>query len=121
MRRLEISDLITAVDSRSGGRVPVRRAEVIRRLRESGDEPAARIVAGLPADQDGVLDPHAVDSLLITVHTELQRLSEELRIGEHLVHVLGLRGPEVSGQAPNRVVLNKETRKKWRHPVSTRR
>ncbi|MFJ9381657.1 hypothetical protein ACIRQ1_51935, partial [Streptomyces sp. NPDC101455] len=32
-----------------------------------------------------------------------------------------LRGPEVSGQAPNRVVLNKETRKKWRHPVSTRR
>ncbi|WP_409000262.1 transposase, partial [Streptomyces ipomoeae] len=32
-----------------------------------------------------------------------------------------LRGHEVSGQAPNRVVLNKETRKKWRHPVSTRR
>ncbi|MFJ9381873.1 hypothetical protein ACIRQ1_53135, partial [Streptomyces sp. NPDC101455] len=31
-----------------------------------------------------------------------------------------VRGPEVSGQAPNRVVLNKETRKKWRHPVSTR-
>ncbi|MFE2471672.1 transposase [Streptomyces mirabilis] len=29
-----------------------------------------------------------------------------------------LRGHEVSGQAPNRVVLNKETRKKWRHPVS---
>ncbi|MGW0707836.1 reverse transcriptase domain-containing protein [Streptomyces sp. NPDC002643] len=34
---------------------------------------------------------------------------------------LSLRGHEVSGQAPNRVVLNKETRKKWRHPVSTRR
>ncbi|SES50092.1 hypothetical protein SAMN04487983_11083, partial [Streptomyces sp. yr375] len=34
---------------------------------------------------------------------------------------LALRGHEVSGQAPNRVVLNKETRKKWRHPVSTRR
>ncbi|MGW1745409.1 hypothetical protein ACWCRD_07300, partial [Streptomyces sp. NPDC002092] len=32
-----------------------------------------------------------------------------------------LRGHEVSGQAPNRVVLNKETRKKWRHPVSIRR
>ncbi|MGV9457215.1 DUF2637 domain-containing protein [Streptomyces sp. NPDC003635] len=33
----------------------------------------------------------------------------------------GLRGHEVSGQAPNRVVLSKETRKKWRLPVSTRR
>ena len=32
-----------------------------------------------------------------------------------------LRGHEVSGQAPNRVVLNKETRKKWRHPVRIRR
>ena len=32
-----------------------------------------------------------------------------------------LRGHEVSGQASNRVVLNKETRKKWRHPVNTRR
>jgi SAM-dependent methyltransferase len=30
-----------------------------------------------------------VDRLLISVHTELQRLSEELRIGERLVHVLG--------------------------------
>lgn len=36
-------------------------------------------------------------------------------------HRLGMRGHEVSGQASNRVVLNKETRKKWRHPVSTRR
>lgn len=89
MPQLEISDLITAVEPRSGRRLPVRRAEVIRRLRESGDEPAARIVAALPADQDGILDPHAVDRLLISVHTELQRLSEELRIGERLVHVLG--------------------------------
>ncbi|WP_234021833.1 class I SAM-dependent methyltransferase [Streptomyces sp. Amel2xE9] len=89
VHQLEISDLITAVDPHSGHRIPVRRAEVIRQLRESGDERAARIVAGLPADQNGVLDPHAVDRLLISVHTELQRLSEELRIGERLVHLLG--------------------------------
>ncbi|MGW7610090.1 class I SAM-dependent methyltransferase [Streptomyces sp. NPDC054766] len=89
MHQLEISDLITAVDPHTGRRLPVRRTEVIQQLRESGDERAARIVAGLPADQDGVLDPHAVDRLLISVHTELQRLSEELRIGERLVHVLG--------------------------------
>ncbi|WRZ87983.1 class I SAM-dependent methyltransferase [Streptomyces sp. NBC_01007] len=89
MQQLEISDLITAVDPHTGHRLPVRRAEVIQQLRESGDERAARIVAGLPADQDGVLDPYTVDRLLISVHTELQRLSEELRIGERLVHVLG--------------------------------
>ncbi|WP_405943104.1 class I SAM-dependent methyltransferase [Streptomyces sp. NBC_00207] len=89
MHSLEISDLITAVDPRTGHRLPIQRAEVIRRLRESGDERAARIVAGLPAGPDGVLDPDAVDRLLISVHTELQRLSEELRIGERLVQLLG--------------------------------
>ncbi|MFD9690892.1 class I SAM-dependent methyltransferase [Kitasatospora sp. NPDC059146] len=89
MRHLEISDLITAVDPRDGRRLPVRRDDVVRQLRESGDGRAARIVAGLPTDRDGALDPGAVDRLLISVHTELQQLSEELRIGERLVHVLG--------------------------------
>lgn len=86
---LEISDLITAVDPDSGRRLPVSRAEVIRRLDESGDARAAGIVAGIPVDTAGVLNPDAVDRLLISVHTELQRLSEELRIGERLVHLLG--------------------------------
>ncbi|MBM9509664.1 class I SAM-dependent methyltransferase [Streptomyces sp. KK5PA1] len=89
MGRLEISDLITAVDAGSGARLPVRRDEVVRRLRESGDERAVRIVRRLPVDRDGVLDPGAVDRLLIGVHTELQRLSEELRIGERLVDPVG--------------------------------
>ncbi|WUH89411.1 class I SAM-dependent methyltransferase [Streptomyces sp. NBC_00433] len=89
MPYVEISDLITVTDPDTGRRLPVRRAEVLRRLREYGDERAARIVAGLPADQDDVLDPHAVDYLMVCVHTELQRLSEELRIGERLVHLLG--------------------------------
>ncbi|THA32799.1 class I SAM-dependent methyltransferase [Streptomyces sp. A1547] len=88
MPHLEISDLITVTDPASGARLPVRRAEVVRRLREAGDPRAARIVAALPADRDDVLDPHAVDRMMIGVHTELQRLSEELRIGERLVHVL---------------------------------
>ncbi|MEV0192824.1 class I SAM-dependent methyltransferase [Kitasatospora purpeofusca] len=88
MPQLEISDLITAVDPADGRRLPVRRAEVVEQLRANGDGRAARIVAGLPADRDGVLDAGAVDRLLISVHTELQRLSEELRIGERLVHLL---------------------------------
>ncbi|MFB8027445.1 class I SAM-dependent methyltransferase [Streptomyces sp. NPDC056465] len=86
---LEISDLITAVDPHDGHRLPVRRSEVIRRLREGGDERAVRIVARLPVDEDGVLDPDTVDRVLVRVHTELQRLSEELRIGERLGAVLG--------------------------------
>ncbi|MEU8921429.1 class I SAM-dependent methyltransferase [Kitasatospora sp. NPDC048545] len=89
VRQLEISDLITAVDPRDGRRLPVLREDVVRQLREGGDERAARIVAGLPADRDGALDPVAVDRLLVSVHTELQRLSEELRIGDRLVHLLG--------------------------------
>ncbi|MGW2375026.1 class I SAM-dependent methyltransferase [Kitasatospora sp. NPDC001683] len=88
MRHLEISDLITAVDPRDGRRLPVRRDDVVRQLRESGDQRAARIVAGLSVDQGGALDPDAVDGLLISVHTELQRLSEELSIGRRLVHLL---------------------------------
>ncbi|WP_035841324.1 class I SAM-dependent methyltransferase [Kitasatospora azatica] len=88
MAHLEISDLITAVDPRTGRRLPVRREEVLATLRAHGDRPAARIVAQLPVDQDDVLDPEAVDRLLISVHTELQRLSEELRIGERMVHLL---------------------------------
>ncbi|MFF4425178.1 hypothetical protein ACFY04_31125 [Streptomyces sp. NPDC001549] len=78
MPHLEISDLITATDPRSGARLPVRRGGVVRRLREAGDRRAARIVAALPADRHDVLDPLAVDRLMIGVRTELQRLSEEL-------------------------------------------
>ncbi|GAA0594280.1 class I SAM-dependent methyltransferase [Streptomyces crystallinus] len=104
---LEISDLITAVDPRSGRRLPVSRGEVIRRLDEAGDARAARIVAGLPVDRDGLLDPCAVDSLLVGVHAELQRLSEELRIGDRLLHLLdplfrAIR--ESSGPGPYRLV-----------------
>ncbi|MFD9305136.1 class I SAM-dependent methyltransferase [Streptomyces sp. NPDC060048] len=89
MPHLEISDLITVTDPRTGERLPVRRSEVIRRLQEAGDRRAARIVARLPAGADDVLDPAAVDRLMIGVHTEMQRLSEELRIDERLVHVIG--------------------------------
>lgn len=88
MPHLEISDLITVTDPRSGERLPVRRDEVVRRLRASGDRHAARIVARLPAGPDEVLDPLAVDRLMIGVHTEMQRLSEELRVDERLVHVI---------------------------------
>ncbi|MBW8485261.1 class I SAM-dependent methyltransferase [Actinomadura parmotrematis] len=89
MPQFEISDLITVTDPRSLRRAPVRRDDVLRTLAEAGNRRAARIVGTLPVDGDGVLDPAAVDRLLIGVHTELQRLSEEMRIGERVLHLLG--------------------------------
>ncbi|MFG2621913.1 class I SAM-dependent methyltransferase [Streptomyces sp. NPDC048507] len=105
MSHIEISDLITATDPHSGARLPVRRGEVVHQLREAGDRWGARIVAGLPVDGQDVLDPQAVDRLMISVHTELQRLSEELRIGERLVHVLGPLFEAVRATAPGRLRL----------------
>jgi SAM-dependent methyltransferase len=84
---LEISDLITDCDPVTGERRPVRRAVVLHQLSAAGDKRGARIAARIPSDGD-LLDPLWVDRLLVRVHTELQRLSEELRMGERLAEVL---------------------------------
>ncbi|WP_371615780.1 class I SAM-dependent methyltransferase [Streptomyces sp. NBC_00454] len=89
MPRLEISDLITVTDPHSLARLPVRRGDVVRRLADSGDRRGARIAAQLPAGPDDVLDPLAVDRLMIGAHTGMQRLSEELRLDEGLARILG--------------------------------
>ncbi|MFJ6138244.1 class I SAM-dependent methyltransferase [Kitasatospora sp. NPDC092286] len=87
MQLIEISDLIVAHDPRTRERLPVRRADVVERLRRTGQHRAARIAEGLPA-AGGILDPAAVDRRLVAVHTELQRLSEELRLGDRLAALL---------------------------------
>lgn len=84
---LEISDLIVAWDPVTGERRPVRRADVAARLHEVGDRRAARIVERMPASR-GILDQGAVDRLLVRVHTELQRLSEELHMAERIAELL---------------------------------
>ena len=84
---LEISDLIVDFDIETMSRRPVNRDEVVERLSMVGDRPAARIVAGMPAN-DGVLDPDAVDRLLIRVHCEMQRLSEEFQHGRRVFEFL---------------------------------
>jgi len=103
---LEISDLITRHDVATGTPLPVRRVEVLDTLAAAGDHRAVRIVAAL-AHRDGVLDPAAVDRLLVRTHTELQRLNEELRIAEQLadllVPLLGAVGS--TGQRPRVVDL----------------
>ncbi|WP_438026037.1 methyltransferase domain-containing protein [Sorangium sp. So ce233] len=83
----EISDLLVAYDPDTLARLPVRRSDVVERLRAAGRPGAARIAARLPA-RDDLLDEAAVDALLLRVHAELQRLSEEFDQGERVRSVL---------------------------------
>ncbi len=84
---LEISDLIVARDPVTGARLPVRRDHVIDRLTAAGDRRGARIAGRIPVS-GAHLDPHAVDRLLVRVHTELQRLNEELHMAQRFAELL---------------------------------
>lgn len=87
---VELTDLISRWEPRTG-RHPVRRSAVLDRLRASGQHRAMRIAQRLPARDDvleDVLDDGAVDALLIRVHCELQRLSEELQQGRRVAERL---------------------------------
>lgn len=91
--RVEVTDLVRGWQP-DGTRRPVRRSEVLARLEASGQRRAVRVAAALPHTDD-VLDEAACDALVLRVHRELQRLSEELvqprRVAEHLERMLGAR------------------------------
>lgn len=101
MAVLEISDLIVDWDPLTGERRPVRRADVVARLRAAGDHRAARIVARMPVTGQ-FLEPDAVDRLLVRVHTELQRLNEELHMTQRFTEILGplLTAARAAGTTP---------------------
>ena len=88
---VELIDHVAAWDE-AGNRLPVRRDDV---------------VALCEAGPDGVLDPDHVDRLLVAVHGEIQRLSEEFL---HGARVWRLAAPlvaavrEARGSGPVRVV-----------------
>ncbi|WP_126638010.1 class I SAM-dependent methyltransferase [Embleya hyalina] len=105
MSPLEVSDLIVDHHPGSLDRVPVARADVVATLRAAGQSRGARIAARLPVLDGGLLDPAYVDRRLVAVHTELQRLSEELRIPERLAHLLGplLTAVRSAEDAPDRI------------------
>jgi SAM-dependent methyltransferase len=84
---LEISDLIVEYDAATMQRRPVEKDTMIEKLRSAGDFGAARIVAAMP-DQNGVLDSDYVDRLLVRVHCEMQRLSEEFQHGRRILELL---------------------------------
>lgn len=85
---LEVSDLVIAHDPGSGERLPIARTAIVDALRSAGDRRAAARVGCLPVDQHGTLLEGPVDELLVRMHTQLQRLWEELRQGDIAVSVL---------------------------------
>jgi 2-polyprenyl-3-methyl-5-hydroxy-6-metoxy-1,4-benzoquinol methylase len=83
----EISDAIVSFDPITLQRKPVKKADVLDEFRQLRNHEAVRIVRQIP-DQDGVLDPAAVDKILITSHCEMQRMSEEFQHGKRVAELL---------------------------------
>jgi SAM-dependent methyltransferase len=83
----EISDEIVSYDPATLARRDVRAETVARRFEALGNRRAARIVRSMPA-RAGVLDSLEVDRLLVTVHCEMQRMSEEFQHGRRVLELL---------------------------------
>ena len=84
----EISDRIVAFETDTLKRQPVNREAVIDEFRSLGNVDAASIVSKLPVQEDGNLDPKAMDRLLVKVHCEMQRMSEEFQHGRRVAEML---------------------------------
>jgi 2-polyprenyl-3-methyl-5-hydroxy-6-metoxy-1,4-benzoquinol methylase len=83
----EISDAIVSFDPNTLQRQPVKKADVLDQFRELRNHEAVRIVQQIP-ERGGVLDPAAVDKILITSHCEMQRMSEEFQHGKRVAELL---------------------------------
>jgi 2-polyprenyl-3-methyl-5-hydroxy-6-metoxy-1,4-benzoquinol methylase len=82
----ELSDLLLDTDPLTLARKPVSRGAVRAVLRAHGMRAAERILDRIPGGE--VLDPAAVDGILVRSHCELQRLSYEFRNGHRLLQLL---------------------------------
>ena len=83
----EISDAIVSFDPETLKRGPVVKSQVLKLFSELDNRVATRVVEKIP-DHDGVLDPTAVDQLLVTSHCEMQRMSEEFQHGKRVGELL---------------------------------
>jgi SAM-dependent methyltransferase len=99
----EISDKIVAFDPATLARQPVHKSSVIEHFLNEGNARAARIVEAMP-DGDGNLDPTFVDSLLISIHCEMQRISEEFQHGQRVLELLRPTLAAVRSAMPSGVV-----------------
>jgi SAM-dependent methyltransferase len=99
----EISDRIVAFNAETLAREAVHKQTVVREFVSLNNQRAANIVEALPVADDDVLDADAVDKLLVRVHCEMQRMSEEFQHGRRVAELLnpllralredGFRGP----------------------------
>jgi SAM-dependent methyltransferase len=83
----EISDLIVQHDPHSLRRLPVRKQELVEVFSRFRNRQALRVIAALP-ENSGILDDREIDALLLTVHWEMQRLSEEFYHGRRVWELL---------------------------------
>ena len=83
----EISDAIVSFNPITLQRKPVKKSDILVQFTELGNHEAVRIVQQIP-EQDGALDPAAVDKILITAHCEMQRMSEEFQHGRRVAELL---------------------------------
>lgn len=83
---VEISDRIVGFDSHSMERKRITRGDLLREFQFN--RRAMRIIEQIPADSDGSIQPEAADRLLVTVHCEMQRLSEEFQHGRRMAELL---------------------------------
>lgn len=83
----EISDAIVSFDPVTFQRNPLQKADLISLFGQLGNHEAVRIVREIP-EQDGTLDPQAVDKILVTSHCEMQRMSEEFHHGRRVAELL---------------------------------
>jgi SAM-dependent methyltransferase len=104
----EISDAIVDFDPDTLARRPVNKQSVINDFMSLQSSTAAAIVESITADSAGMLDATAVDRLLVSVHCEMQRLSEELQHGRRVAQVLNpiLRSIPQSDSADTRRVVD---------------
>src|SRR5215831_2390706 len=96
----EISDRIVDFDSETLERRPVKKDDLTREFRALNNRFALRVVNKLSADGNGVLDPQAMDQLLVTVHCEMQRMSEEFQHGQRMAELLNPLLQAVRGDSP---------------------
>jgi SAM-dependent methyltransferase len=83
----EISDAIVAYNAEMSERQPVFKASLMRQFASLGNRAAVKIIKKIP-DAGGVLEPEAVDKLLIAAHCEIQRISEEFQHGRRVAELL---------------------------------